>query len=976
MRRVLWTLVCVNALSQNAYAQFSFRNLLGLKKHTHVNPGANPSDQTTTTTTTSTDLDHTLFGYDPPQVGWDYPDNDVTLGGYSGVTSAAACATICNGLSTCVGFVIFDDGMCWPKTALAVGTGNGTGRSAFVKWQWYYVGCFNDPSGIFGNSPNGAGSNSYYPPTGYTVEQCKLAALAENQNRNVIGLQFYGQCWTGTDVNFRYAGRTRLPCSELGDASTNQIYVYQSTTLPHPEIITSSNILTDSSSFTNTISGPTFNTHNPTPYTSTTSSTDSTSAFQRSHYLTTTTTDQNNAGFAGGTVINSHVDDVTTTPAHKNVRSSAQHFAPSPPPPPPPPTVYTSSNVRTNGPNEFYRVKSGPNFNTHQTSPTTSTTSSTESTSAGTSSDTATTTTTDVYVVGTGRGHVTNGTTNHHDNVYQADPHKLIFRNTNFNPQPIGGFLQPQDNTDFYGDDIAYYAVTVQQCAAICSADAACVRFVFAYNIGEGNGCYVKNSPGGTERSFAGIVSYTRAFSPPPSPNFSTAQASCANDIANIPWLANETYNSYPSWLKGGQISSFSQLVNIFTRLCEACALSQCVFDGGYTNYTLLQYDVLPNGELNISNVEGMKNFTGVLIFENANENTDYFNAETTSGNGIESIYIDSQSSDFGSSVCCLFSTSCNSATSGLCSAPPPYPPPPPPAPYFTCPAYSAVNTNNAQRNYEQCTVTLYAGSTYRITLCDTESTGDNYLRLVKGERQLKQSDDYCGAASQITYQISTTDDYHIIEGCYDNGPCGGQVLVYDLGVTPDYAVTSSDYHTVFVQPPPPPSPPPSPLPPYPPLPPAAHGYEMPVFFDGALASSMQFTLTASTGDFVEAGSCKLSNAYCNGHTRLELYRTSDMMLLDVNEGSDAPGCGGLCAYINYTVPAVFVEYGAPSPSGRHLLQGGSTGFTVNVSCVGATCSAQPQYTVTATTPPPTEPPPPEPPALAPPPGCPCGFAP
>jgi hypothetical protein len=154
-----------------------------------------------------------------------------------------------------------------------------------------------------------------------------------------------------------------------------------------------------------------------------------------------------------------------------------------------------------------------------------------------------------------------------------------------------------------------------------------------------------------------------------------------------------------------------------------------------------------------------------------------------------------------------------------------------------------------------------------------------------------------------------------------------------------------------------PPSPPPRPPPPNPPQPPSpspppptplSYG-PTPPLFDSRLAPNASLTVRVPVGSFLEAGSCKLSGTYCTGDTRISLYETSTNTLVRSVNASDYPGCGH-CSYLNFTNTGAYGR--------RHLLSGGSTNFTVVLTCAtpGA-CQQQAQTSVTDPTPPPSPPP-------------------
>lgn len=118
---------------------------------------------------------------------------------------------------------------------------------------------------------------------------------------------------------------------------------------------------------------------------------------------------------------------------------------------------------------------------------------------------------------------------------------------------------------------------------------------------------------------------------------------------------------------------------------------------------------------------------------------------------------------------------------------------------------------------------------------------------------------------------------------------------------------------------PPPPTPPP-PAPPPSPNPPAV--VSLPHFDSTASPRGQNISLSLSTGNVFEFGTCNLINTYCNGNTFIQLYNASNGALL--NNGTQ---CKNGCSYISYssfqnvTVVAV-------------------------LTCASGSCNAQAQYTV------------------------------
>ncbi|MBN1206095.1 MAG: trypsin-like peptidase domain-containing protein [Myxococcaceae bacterium] len=103
--------------------------------------------------------------------------------------------------------------------------------------------------------------------------------------------------------------------------------------------------------------------------------------------------------------------------------------------------------------------------------------------------------------------------------------------------------------------------------------------------------------------------------------------------------------------------------------------------------------------------------------------------------------------------------------------------PPPPPGSY----SYSASNTNSAQQNTVNQSVTLAAGQTITLGTCGVTGssfTGDTYLRLYgTTNAQVASNDDACsGRGSNLSYTATTAGTYQIRGGCYSSGSCSGTV--------------------------------------------------------------------------------------------------------------------------------------------------------------------------------------------------------
>jgi V8-like Glu-specific endopeptidase len=95
--------------------------------------------------------------------------------------------------------------------------------------------------------------------------------------------------------------------------------------------------------------------------------------------------------------------------------------------------------------------------------------------------------------------------------------------------------------------------------------------------------------------------------------------------------------------------------------------------------------------------------------------------------------------------------------------------------------SYSASNTNSAQQNTVNQSVTVNAGQTLTLGTCGVTGgsfTGDTYLRLFgPAATQVAANDDACGGVgSNLSYTATTTGTYQIRGGCYSSGSCTGTV--------------------------------------------------------------------------------------------------------------------------------------------------------------------------------------------------------
>ncbi len=94
---------------------------------------------------------------------------------------------------------------------------------------------------------------------------------------------------------------------------------------------------------------------------------------------------------------------------------------------------------------------------------------------------------------------------------------------------------------------------------------------------------------------------------------------------------------------------------------------------------------------------------------------------------------------------------------------------------------FTASNTNNAQQNTVNQSVTINAGQSITLGTCGvagSNASGDTYLRLFgPALTQVASNDDACGGSgSNLTYTATATGTFQIRAGCYSNTSCSGTV--------------------------------------------------------------------------------------------------------------------------------------------------------------------------------------------------------
>jgi hypothetical protein len=231
----------------------------------------------------------------------------------------------------------------------------------------------------------------------------------------------------------------------------------------------------------------------------------------------------------------------------------------------------------------------------------------------------------------------------------------------------------------------------------------------------------------------------------------------------------------------------------------------------------------------------------------------------------------------------------CGVATSTrLCGSPPPA------GNTFT---YSASNTNSAQQNTTNKTITLNAGDTVEVGTCgvpDATASGDTYLRFYLGATQVTYNDDACGGtASYFKYVVPAggAGSYEVRAGCYSSGSCSGTVA---WKVTPGTPGTGGSFQYSATN------------------------------TNSALQNTTNRNVTLAAGQTINAGTCTVAGASGSGDTYLRLYDAAGTQVA-YNDDS----CS-LLSYFSYVVPAG---------------KGGT--YQIRAGCYGSgSCSGTVAYTV------------------------------
>jgi V8-like Glu-specific endopeptidase len=209
-----------------------------------------------------------------------------------------------------------------------------------------------------------------------------------------------------------------------------------------------------------------------------------------------------------------------------------------------------------------------------------------------------------------------------------------------------------------------------------------------------------------------------------------------------------------------------------------------------------------------------------------------------------------------------------NNGSTRLCGALPP--PPPPPANSYT---YTASNTNSAQQNTVNRTLSLNAGDVVEVGTCGLEgatASGDTYLRFFNGAgTQVAANDDACGGrASYFKYTVPSSGSFTIRAGCYSSGSCGGTVV---WKVTPSGGggspITGSFNFSASST-------------------------------NSAQQNTVNHNVTLAAGQVIKLGTCTVAGSSGSGDTYLRLFGPAGTQV-----AANDDTCN-LLSYLEYTVPA------------------------------------------------------------------------
>ena len=201
------------------------------------------------------------------------------------------------------------------------------------------------------------------------------------------------------------------------------------------------------------------------------------------------------------------------------------------------------------------------------------------------------------------------------------------------------------------------------------------------------------------------------------------------------------------------------------------------------------------------------------------------------------------------------------------------------PAPASSAPAnsyaYTASNTNSAQQNTVDKTLTFAAGDVVEVGTCGVEGAtvdGDSFLRFNNGTgTEVASNDDSCGGrGSYFKYTVPAAGSFTIRGGCYSSGSCGGTVVWKVTPGTPGGGGTSGSFAFSASN------------------------------TNSAQQNTTNHNVTLAAGQVLKLGTCTVTGASGTGDTYLRLYGPTTT---GPQVASNDDSCGTL-SYLTYTVPA------------------------------------------------------------------------
>jgi hypothetical protein len=192
--------------------------------------------------------------------------------------------------------------------------------------------------------------------------------------------------------------------------------------------------------------------------------------------------------------------------------------------------------------------------------------------------------------------------------------------------------------------------------------------------------------------------------------------------------------------------------------------------------------------------------------------------------------------------------------------------------------SYSATNTNNAQQNTVDQTISLTYGDEVEIGTCGltgASGTGDTYLRLMNTQgTEGASADDGCPGLLTSYFKFTVppggTGNYTVRGGCFSSGSCSGTVV---WQVTPAPAGTS--------------------------LPPGGYFTFNAINTNYAQQSTQNRSVALTAGQLLKVGTCVVRGSKYTNDTILRLFGPSSTEVAS-NDDLDPTN---VCSYLAYTVP-------------------------------------------------------------------------